>query len=792
MVLEPLGTDDLKWRCPEDAFDFETTSDVSPSTRIVGQARAEKAVKLGLEISSIGYNMFVTGVSGTGRETTVKRILDRIDTSTDELQDICFVYGFEDPSRPNAICFPAGDGKKFADNLEECVELLKSNIAAVLGSEKTAMEKQSIVTRLNEAKEALMSTIEKAASKAGFSIVNIPIAPNQFRPDVLPLIDGEPVTFDQIKTMAAEKNITEKDIQKFRETHEKLFSRLTDVYRKTRSLELEAQSEIGKLYQTLVKPTVYGILERLKETGGEEVNKYARNMAETILRNLKTFAEADEEKNPYYLFRANLIVDNQGRKTRPIIIEQFPDVVSLFGNIDRIVVDNKPYADHTMIRAGSILRANGGYLILNGLDIVRQPGLWQQLIQTLRNQTAVIRNHDPMRLFPVELQPEPIKLDMKVILIGPAWLYTLLASSDPDFGLLFRIRADFDNRMEISEKSISEFSSVIALIGQQEDLLPLDRTAMAAVTEQAVRLAGRRDRISIEFNLVADYFRQAAYWARAEKSSVITKAHVKKAIEEKRLRLNLSEEYATKGILSGQVMIDTEGTEIGQVNGLAVYQGVDYSFGLPARITARVSAGREGLINIEREAEMSGPTHTKGIMVIAGFLRGTFATDYPLSLSASICFEQSYGGVDGDSASSTELYALLSALSDLPIRQDLAITGSVNQLGEIQAIGGVNYKIEGFFRICAERGLTGKQGVLIPSSNVIHLQLSDDVINAVEDGEFAIYPVATIEQGIELLTGARTGERLPDGSYPPDTIYGKVDRRLKDMAETLRAFSFDN
>jgi ATP-dependent Lon protease len=792
MALEPLGPGDLRWKCPEDSFDFETTSDVSPSTRIVGQSRAEKALKLGLEISSIGYNMFVTGVSGTGRETTVKRILDQIDTTTTDLQDICYVYGFKDPSRPQVLCFPCGDGKKFSDNLDECVELLKSNIPAVLSSEKTSVEKRAVIERYKEKKEQLMGSVEREATEAGFTVVNIPVSPDQFRPDVLPVIDGQPVTFEQLKAISAEKNISEEDLEKYREVHDSLFAALTEAYRKTRSLELEVQQEVAQLYRTLLRPTVLGILERLKETGGEEVQEYAHQMAETILQNLSTFAEIPDDADPYYLFKANLIVDNSGCTQRPVIIEQFPDSISLFGNIDRILVDNKPYADHTMIRAGSIVRANGGYLILNGMDVIQQPGLWQQLIQTLRNQTVMIRSNDPIRLFPVELQPEPIEIDVKVIMIGPEWLYTMLAGNDPEFGLLFRIRADFDDRMENTRENILDFARVIALITQQEELLPLDRSAMAAVAEQGVRLTSRQDRISTQFNLVADYVRQAVYWARQENTEVVTAAHVKKAIEEKRYRLNLGEYYARRGILTGQVMIDTDGVQIGQVNGLAVYQGVDYSFGLPARITARVAAGREGIINIEREAELSGPLHTKGIMVIAGFLRGNFAMDYPICLSASICFEQSYGGVDGDSASSTELYALLSALSRLPVRQDLAITGSVNQLGEVQTIGGVNQKIEGFFRICRERGLTGTQGVLIPATNRLHLQLSDDVVEAVEEGSFRIYPVSTICEGIELLTGVPVGERLPDGSYPGDSVYGKVDRRLEQMAETLRTFSYDN
>jgi len=395
-----------------------------------------------------------------------------------------------------------------------------------------------------------------------------------------------------------------------------------------------------------------------------------------------------------------------------------------------------------------------------------------------------------MRLFgAVEIQPEPVKVNVKVILIGPAWLYMLLAGSDPEFGLLFRIRADFDNSMELTDENLMDFSRVIAYITSQENLCPLDPSGMAQVCEQAARLTGRRDRLSLEFNLISDYVRQASYWASQSGRKIITAADMQRAIQEKKRRLSLGADYAVKRILDGQILVDTEGGRIGMVNGLAVYQGVDYAFGLPARITVSVSPGREGLVNVERESEMSGPTHTKGVQVISGFLRNHFARDYPLSLSAGIVFEQSYGGVDGDSASSTELYALLSALSGLPVRQDLAVTGSVNQFGEVQAIGGVNEKIEGFFRVCRERGLTGKQGVLIPSANRVHLQLDMEVVDAVRRKQFHIYPVDTISSGIELLTGRKAGEADESGAYPPETVLGIADRRLRLMAETLREFS---
>ena len=793
MEVKSLKPSELRWTCPRDIFDFDKSSEITPSRDIVGQDRAVRAVKLGLEIPNSGYNMFVTGVSGSGRETTVKRILDQIDTSTDKLTDLCYVYNFDDSTRPRALVFPAGEGKQFKEGIELCVELLKKNIPVVLRSESTAAEKGSLLENFSEQKKEQMEKVEKAAVEAGFAVVSIPTAQGQSRPDVLPVIEGKPQTYEDLQQLAAEEKITAEQLKEYRELHTELFKLLTTAIRHSQSIEIKAQVEIERLFRRILKPTVAGILDRLSGLGGKESAEYVERIAETILTNIDVFSANSEEADPYVIFEVNLIVDNSTCKKRPVVVEQFPDVVRLFGNIDRIVIDSKPYSDHTMIRAGSFLRANGGYLIINAMDVVRQPGLWQTLIQTVRNRTVITRPNEISRAFmPIELQPEPIDVDVKVILIGPGWLYSMLATQDPDFGYLFRIRADFDDRMDLNRENIRDFAGVIAYICQSESVHPLNSEAMAAIAEQAVRLTGRHDKISLRFNMVADFVRQASYWAGQVGRDTVTAEDVAKAISEKHHRLSLGEDYATNRILENQVMVDTEGSAVGQLNGLAVYSGADHSFGLPSRITATVSPGVEGIVNVEREAEMSGRIHTKGVFVITGFLRERFAQDYPLSLSAGIVFEQSYGGVDGDSASSTELYALLSALSDVPLRQDLAVTGSVNQHGMIQPIGGVNYKIEGYFKVCMERGLTGTQGVLIPHSNVIHLQLHSDVIEAVKKKKFHIYPVSTIDQGITLLTGIEAGEKGLHGAYPEDTILGMAEKRLREMAETVRDFGGRN
>lgn len=789
MPIKPLKPSELRWTCPEDIFQLDKNGKVVTSNKIVGQDRAVKAVKLGLEIENSGYNMFVTGVSGSGRETTVKRILDQIDITTDDLTDLCYVYNFEDSTRPRALAFPAGEGEKFKEEVELCVELLQKNIPVVLRSESTAIEKNALLETFSEKKKEQMEKVEVAAGEAGFAIVSIPVSQGKTRPDVLPVIEGEAYSYEQVQQLVAEGKVTEEKLKEYREVHTHLFKLLSSAVRKSQTIEIKAQIELDKLYRRILKPTVLGILDRLERFGGKETEEFVGNISETILSNISVFASDSAEADPYIVFDINLIVNNSGKKKRPVVVEQFPDIVRLFGNIDRIIIDNKPYSDHTMIRAGSFLRANGGYLIINAMDVVRQTGLWQTLIQTIRNKTLITRPNEISRAYmPIELQPEPVEVDVKVILIGPSWLYNSLATQDPDFSYLFRIRADFEYSMKTTEDNIKDFAGVISFISNSESVLPLDTAAMAAITELAVKIAGRHDKISLQFNKVADYVRQASYWAKQSGKKQTTAEDVKKAVDEKHYRLSIGEDHATSRILENQVMVDTDGVAVGQLNGLAVYSGVDHSFGLPSRITATVSPGVEGIVNVEREADMSGSIHTKGILVITGFLREHFAHDYPISLSAGIVFEQSYGGVDGDSASSTELYTLLSSLSGVPLRQDLAVTGSVNQHGKIQPIGGVNYKIEGFFKICQKRGLNGTQGVMIPQSNVVHLQLNQEVVDAVSAGKFHIYPISTIEQGIELLTGVSAGKRSSHGTYPEDTIFGKADMRLRKMAEIVRDF----
>jgi ATP-dependent Lon protease len=486
----------------------------------------------------------------------------------------------------------------------------------------------------------------------------------------------------------------------------------------------------------------------------------------------------------------NVLVDNSETKGAPIIVETTPNYRNLFGTIERVVERTGIWkTDFLHIKAGSFLRANGGYLIFNALDALTEAWVWPTLKRTLKNQVIEIQTYDPLYFFSTSaLKPEPIECNTKVIMIGDTHIYYLLYSLDDDFKKIFKIKADFDSVMNKDDEKIQQYASFIRKICDGDKLRPFDKTGIAAVVEHGVRITGRQKKLSTRFHLIADLLREANYWAEKDRSDVVTEKHVDKANEKRIYRVNLIEEKIQEMIDDGTILIDSDGMVVGQVNGLSVYNLGDYMFGKPSRITVKTSMGKAGIINIEREAEMSGPTHNKGVYILAGYLRGKYAQDKPITMSASICFEQSYGGVDGDSASSTEIYALLSSLSELPLRQDIAVTGSVNQKGEVQPIGGVNEKIEGFFDVCKTKGLTGKQGVMIPHLNVDDLMLRKDVVEAVKEGKFRIYSVKTIDQGIEILTGVEAGEKLGDGRFKEGTVNGLVDEKLRELGKKIKEF----
>jgi len=627
--------------------------------------------------------------------------------------------------------------------------------------------------------------------------------------EIAPLVEGKPRTPSQVEALFAEGKLSREEFDRLQNTREVLSSELEDVLREAREVERQIQEAVKALVYGFGVELVAPRIDELKaKYSGAKTHRYLENVRHNVLENLVSFTNRPESPeggpaallfqktaDPYVEYRVNVVVDNASLERAPILVETHPTYKNLFGTIERSWdrVTGQSQTDFTKIKAGSLLHADGGYLVLSLTDVLTETGVYQALKRTLKTNKVDIQGFDPLFLFSSSaMKPEPVDIDVKVVLIGDDYSYDVLFAYDADFKKIFKVKADFDSVMPRTPAAVTRYAEFVGRLSEEEKLLPVDRSGMAGIVEYGVRLAGRQDKLSTRFSDVADLVREASYWSRQMGSDVIGEEHVDRAIDERVERLSLVEDKIQELIERGTLMIDTDGARVGQINGLSVYDMGDYAFGRPTRITAAVSTGKAGIVNIEREADLSGKAHNKGMLILAGYFRQRFAVTRPLAFSASLAFEQSYSGVDGDSASSTELYALLSALSELPLRQDVAVTGSVNQRGEVQAIGGVNQKIEGFYDVCRARGLTGKQGVAIPAANVDDLMLQKDVVAAVSEGKFHVYPLTTIEEGIELLTGVPAGEPGPDGSFPLETVYGKIEARLKVMADAAKDAKTDS
>jgi ATP-dependent Lon protease len=701
------------------------------------------------------------------------------------------------------ISLPAGQGNAFKKEMETLIETLKKKIPLIFENETYLNKKKEAVEKYRNKQAEMFREFEKRVNKEGFALVQIQMGPYS-RPGILPVVEGNPVNIEQLETMVEEDKFSKEELEKVKEKQAGLINELENIFKETRKSEKEVKEELTALDNEVISPAVKDMISDIKEKfDDEKVHRYLDEVQEDILANLNRFREKEEAPAPplpglvlpqpvdtFSEYQVNVLVDNSETKGPPVIVETTPNYRNLFGTLERVIERSGIWkTDFSHIKAGSFLRANGGYLIFNALDALIEPGVWPALKRTLKNQIIEIQTYDPFYFFSTSaLKPEPIECNTKVIMIGEAQIYYLLYSLDEDFKKIFKIKADFDSVTNKDTEKIQQYASLIRKICDEEKLKPFDRTGIAGVVEYGVRMAGRQKKLSTRFDLIADLLREANYWAVKDGSDVVGERHVDKAIEKKIYRVNLIEEKIQEMIDDGTIMIDSDGAVIGQVNGLSVYSFGDHAFGKPSRITAKTSMGKAGIINIEREVEMSGPIHNKGVYILAGYLRDQYAQDKPITMSASICFEQSYSGVEGDSASSTELYALLSSLSGLPLRQDIAVTGSVNQKGEVQPIGGVNEKIEGFFDVCKAKGLTGKQGVMIPHLNVGDLMLRKDVIEAVKEGKFHIYPVKSINQGIEILTGVEGGESLDGGKFKEGTVNDLVDKKLRELGIKIKEF----
>ncbi len=794
-----VAAEKLRWTLDPATLPFETTDMIEPLQEIIGQDRGVEALRFGIGMNKEGYNVFVTGTAGSGRLSTAKKILEELVSKMKRVpDDLCYVNNFKNTEAPILLDFPAGQGSRFKKDVHEYLETLKREIPRFFESEDYLNRKKEVMQEYENKSKGFFKELDRKVREEGFALVDVQVG-QLTRPDVVPLIDGKPTHLDQIEQMVEKGRFPKEEFEALTKKQGRLKEEIGQIFREIRVLQKEIQENVEKMDRYMFLKVAAELLAPLRETfPGPKVKAWFDDLTEEMAENLQAFMPRPQqvpglpfliqEGDPLQPYRVNLLVDNSHLEKPPVIIESFPTYRNLFGSIERVLDRNGVWrTDYSRIKVGSLVRANGGFLVLNLLDAIMEPGVWSALKRSLKTKKMEIQTYDPFYMFTTTgLKPEPIDMDVKVIVISDAYLYYLLYAYDEDVKKIFKVRADFDTSMDRTETSIHQFSAFLRSKTAEESLRSLDRTAVAAVAEQAVRMTGRQEKISTSFPAITDLLREADYWAGQADEPVIQAGHVDRAIESKIYRSNRVEKHIQEMIDRGTLLIDVRDNVVGQVNGLAVFNMGDFTFGKPSRITATTSMGRAGIINIEREADLSGNTHNKGVLILGGYLRNRYAQDKPLTISASIAFEQSYSGVDGDSASSTEVYALLSSLSGVPLRQDIAVTGSINQKGEIQAIGGVNEKVEGFFDCCRHLGYTGKQGVLIPESNVPDLMLRKDVVKAVEDGTFHIYAVGTVDEGMEILTGLEAGRKGPDGTYPEGTINGRVDRKLRELGEGLR------
>lgn len=792
-----ISAADARWQCDPDVFSFETTDELPCCTDIIGQERAINAIKLGLEVSTPGYNIYVSGLTGTGRSTTITRLLRSMELKKKDLEDICYVHNFKTPEMPVCIMLPAGKALRFKKHMAHMFETLKTHIPQVFEGEKFKNDQKQILEEFKEKKNQIVHEFETIIAEKGFSLFEVQYGPFT-RPEIMPVIGEEAVAMEKLPALVDEGKITQQQAGRIEEDREALMEKMEHFMKQSRAMDVALTEGMTELEKRYVGPMVLMCVREVRDKFDyEKVRSYLKNLEEYIMENLDLFKEAppgQQEQAParerLLEFNVNVIVDNSTTEGVPVIIETSPRYTNLFGTIERSF-DSKDEikTDFTKIRAGSMIRANGGYLVLNLTDIVEEAAVWPSLKRALKNQQVTIQGFDSILMMPMSaIKPEPIDLDVKVVLLGDSYSYQMLYNHDEEFKKIFKVKADFDNVMPNSPENIHKYAEFIRSLTNEEKLRPFHKSAVGSVIEEGARIAGRQSKLSTMFSDIADIIREADYWAEKEEMSMVERRHVEKAIQERIHRVNLVEEKIQELINEGVILLDVRDAEVGQINGLSVYDLGDYSFGKPSRITAETALGRAGVINIEREAELSGKTHNKGVLILEGYLRKLYAQDKPLTMSASICFEQSYGGIDGDSASSTEVYALLSSLSGVPLRQDIAVTGSVNQKGEIQPIGGVNEKIEGFFDVCKAAGLTGTQGVMIPALNRTDMMLRRDIVDAIEKGEFHVYAIDTIDEGIELLSGKKAGQRLPDGGFEKGSIHYLVNKKLQSFADQIKEY----
>ncbi|HET91938.1 MAG TPA: ATP-binding protein [Chloroflexi bacterium] len=799
--MSPLPAPQLRQQCDPSMFDFETTDDLTDLSlrEIVGQERAVDAILFGIRIRREGYNLFALGPSGTGKRTTITQFLNQQASDEPIPSDWCYVNNFKQPHKPHALRLPAGRGVELRQDVEQLIDELIVAIPAAFESDEYRTQRQEAEEAFKKKQGEAFSTIQKQARERDIALIHT--TSGLF---FAPMHDGEVVGPDKFQELPEEER------HRFEEDIPKVQEQLQEILHHMRQWEREARERVKELDRQVAMFAVGHRIDELRQKYAElsPVVEYLDTVQQDIVGNVDEFRELGRSEEPHRAmpvplprplsgppllrrYQVNLLVDHSDSRGAPVVFEEYPTYNNLIGRIEHIAQMGALITDFNLIKPGALHRTNGGYLIMDARQVLLQPYAWDGLKRALRAREIRI---EPLGqalslVSTVSLEPEPIPLDVKVILVGERLLYYMLYELDPDFGELFKVAVDFNKEMDRTPENNLLYARLIATKARLEDLRPFDREAVARIIDHSARIACDSKKLSAHMLSIADLLREADYWAAVSGNGVVTAADVQHAIDEQVHRADRVRERVYESIQRGTILIDTQSTCVGQVNGLSVIKLGNFTFGQPNRITARVRLGEGKVVDIEREVELGGPIHSKGVLILSSFLSGRYAPDYPLSLSASLVFEQSYGEVEGDSASMAELCALLSALAHVEIKQSLAITGSVNQNGQAQPIGGVNEKIEGFFDVCHHRGLTGEQGVIIPTSNVQHLMLRQDVVDAVAAGQFHIYPVQTVDQAIMLLTGLPAGERDAKGNFPAGTINRQVENRLIELAKRQRQFS---
>lgn len=783
---------DLKEICNPNSFKFETTKELVDTTDLIyGQERGLKALEFGVDIDIKGYNLYLEGPSGVGKTMYVKKFLSQKAEKDKVPNDWIYIYNFENPNEPIAVSFPAGQGIIFKDTMEDFVKDVRRDIKKTFNNEDFEKEKGIIKQEFEEKRENLLEKLNKRTMVQGFQVKS---TANGIY--MMPVLDGKPLEEEEYEQL--DENIKQEFEDRSSLVQEQIFQALSEI----KSIEKEAEKKVDEWQANIALMTINVHINSIKANykRNKKVTMFLDNVKKDILKNIGMFLESEvdsktqqpvspiqkqEIKQPWLNYRVNLLIDNSKRQGAPVIMDTNYSYHNIFGWLEYENQYGALKTDFTMIKPGLLHQANGGYIVFQAKDILSNPGCYEALKKALKIRELAIENAVEQRssMILVSIKPEPIPLDVKVILIGSSNIYHTLLSMDDDFKKLFKIKVEFEEDAPRTIENIERLSKFVRSFCMQEGLLDLDREAMAKVVEYSSKVSGDKQKLSTQFSEIGEIVGEASEWARVDKSKIITKEYVQKALDKRIERIKKYDTRYLQMIKEETLLIDTQGDKIGQINGLTVITIGDYSFGKPARITASTYMGKSGIVNIEREVEMSGSSHSKGVLILGGYLGEQFAQEMPLSLTASVCFEQLYGGVDGDSASSTEAYAILSSLSGVPINQSIAVTGSVNQKGEIQPIGGVNEKIEGFYQICKLRGFNGEQGVIIPAQNVRNLHLSDEVIEAVKKGKYHIYSVKTIDEGIEILTGVPAGKKDKNGKFPLGTINYLAYEKLKRFTE---------